>query len=339
MRTLPASGSGREEPAALSPLETGGREGRGGGAGRRVKLKGVFSVLPTPFVGGGDIDLGSLDRVVELYVGAGVDGVTVLGVTGEVTRLTERERGLVAERVIERVAGRVAVIVGTTADGLRTCIEYSRVAKAAGATAVMVSPPRMPRVNSDAVVRHYAALADAVDLPIVVQDYPPVSGFFMEPVLLARIAREVPSARTIKLEDPPTPFKTSRILEQAGDVPVDVLGGLGGVFLLEELMAGAAGVMTGFAYPEVLVEVVRRFQAGDRDAAADVFYAHVPLMRFEFQEGIGMAIRKEVLRRRGALADASTRAPAPALDAPTRAALERVLAWTAGRGGSRWISA
>lgn len=302
-------------------------------------MKGVFSVLPTPFAGGGDIDLGSLDRVVELYVGAGVDGVTALGVTGEVTRLTERERGLVAGRVIERVGGRVAVIVGTTADGLRTCVEYSRVAKAAGATAVMVSPPRMPRVNGDAVVRHYAALAEAVDLPIVVQDYPPVSGFFMEPALLARIAREVPSARTIKLEDPPTPFKTSRILEQASGVPVDVLGGLGGVFLLEELMAGAAGVMTGFAYPEVLVEVVRRFQAGEHDAAADVFYAHVPLMRFEFQEGIGMAIRKEVLRRRGALADASTRAPAPVLDAPTRAALERVLAWTAERGGSRWISA
>jgi 4-hydroxy-tetrahydrodipicolinate synthase len=338
LRTARASASGREETAALT-FDAGVGDGRGGGAGRRVDLKGVFSVLPTPFAGGGDLDLGSLDRVVELYVGAGVDGVTVLGVTGEVTRLTERERGLVAGRVIERVAGRVAVIVGTTADGLRTCIEYSRAAKAAGATAVMVSPPRMPRVNSDAVVRHYAALADAVDLPIVVQDYPPVSGFFMEPALLARIAREVPAARTIKLEDPPTPFKTSRILEQAGDVPVEVLGGLGGVFLLEELMAGAAGVMTGFAYPEVLVEVVRRFQAGDRDAAADVFYAHVPLMRFEFQEGIGMAIRKEVLRRRGALADASTRAPAPALDAATRAALDRVLAWTARRGGSRWISA
>jgi 4-hydroxy-tetrahydrodipicolinate synthase len=120
---------------------------------------------------------------------------------------------------------------------------------------------------------------------------------------------------------------------------VEVLGGLGGVFLLEELMAGAAGVMTGFAYPEVLVDVVRRLRAGDHDGAANVFYAHVPLMRFEFQEGIGMAIRKEVLRRRGALADASTRAPGAALDEATRAALERVLAWTAARGGSPWISA
>ena len=111
-------------------------------------------------------------------------------------------------------------MVGTTAEGLRTCIEYTRQAKAAGAARVMVSPPRMPKLNSDAVVRHYAALADAVDIPIVVQDYPPISGFAMEPWLLARIAREVPAARTIKLEDPPTPFKTSRILEEANDMPV-----------------------------------------------------------------------------------------------------------------------
>jgi 4-hydroxy-tetrahydrodipicolinate synthase len=202
----------------------------------------------------------------------------------------------------------------------------------------MVSPPRAPKVNSDAVVNHYKALADAVDLPIVVQDYPPISGFAMEASLLARIAREVPAARTIKLEDPPTPFKTARILAAAGDTPVAILGGLGGVFLIEELLAGAAGVMTGFAYPEVLVKVVSLYRAGRVDEAARAFYPFVPLMRFEFQEGIGMAIRKEVLRRRGALAENATRAPGPVLDDKTRAALDRVLAWTAAQDGASWIS-
>jgi 4-hydroxy-tetrahydrodipicolinate synthase len=196
----------------------------------------------------------------------------------------------------------------------------------------------MPKLNSEAVVRHYRALADAVDVDIVVQDYPPISGYAMEPWLLARIAREVPRARTIKLEDPPTPFKTARILKAAGDVKVAILGGLGGVFLIEELMAGAAGVMTGFAYPEVLVKVVSLHRAGKIDEAADVFYTFVPLMRFEFQEAIGMAIRKEVFRRRGAIADASTRAPGPVLDDGTRAALDRVLAWTAAQEGGSWIS-
>ena len=134
-----------------------------------------------------------------------------------------------------------------------------------------------------------------------------------------------PRARTIKLEDPPTPFKTSRILEQAGDFEVRIFGGLGGVFLLEELMAGATGAMTGFAFPEILVKIVTQYRAGDVDGAADLFYRAVPLMRFEFQEGIGMAIRKEVLRRRGALSTAATRAPAAGLDRTTRDALDRVM--------------
>ena len=303
-----------------------------------IAFEGVYSVLPTPFRGGADVDVESLKKVVQLIVGAGVNGVTALGVTGEASRLNDRERHLIVETVVGQVDGRARVIVGASADGLRTCIEYSREAKALGASAVMVTPPRMLKLNTESVVNHYKALADAVDLPIVVQDYPPISGFAMEAGLLARIAREVPAARTIKLEDPPTPFKTARILAAAGDTKVNILGGLGGVFLLEELMAGAAGVMTGFAYPEVLVKVVSLYRSGAADEAADLFYRFVPLMRFEFQEGIGMAIRKEVFRRRGVLADGSTRAPGAVLDSGTRAALDSVLAWTAKQKGAEWIS-
>ena len=302
-----------------------------------MAFEGVFSVLPTPFRGGADVDVESLKRVVKLIIDAGVNGVTALGVTGEVSRLNERERKLVVETVVAEVAGRARVIVGASADGVRTCIEYSREAKALGASAVMVSPPRMLKLNTESVVNHYKALAEAVDLPIVVQDYPPISGFAMEAGLLAKIAREVPAARTIKLEDPPTPFKTARILAAAGDTKVAILGGLGGVFLLEELLAGAAGVMTGFAYPEVLVKVVTLYRAGKQDEAADLFYRFVPLMRFEFQEGIGMAIRKEVFKRRGALTDGSTRAPGAVLDAGTRTALDSVLTWTAKQKGAEWI--
>ena len=292
-----------------------------------MQLEGVYSVLPTPFHPNGDLDDDSLRRVIDLFIDAGVNGVTALGVTGEVARLTDDERRHVLEVVVSHVKGRIGVVAGTTAEGTRTCINHSRHAREAGATAVMVSPPRMPKLNSEAVVRHFKALADAVDIEIVVQDYPPISGFAMEPPLLARIAREIPRARTIKLEDPPTPFKTSRILEAAGDVPVRIFGGLGGVFLIEELLAGATGAMTGFAFPEILVKIVALYRAGKVDEAADAFYRAVPLMRFEFQEGIGMAIRKEVLHRRGALASPATRSPAAALDQPTREALDRVMAW------------
>lgn len=303
-----------------------------------MAFQGVYSVLPTPFDAWGGIDAASLRRVVELFLGAGVDGFTALGVTSEVARLSEAERTLVLETVLEAVRRRVPVVAGATADGLHTCIEYSRQAKAIGAAAVMVSPPRMPKLNSEAVLAHYKALADAVDLEIVVQDYPPISGFTMEAALLARIAREVARARTIKLEDPPTPPKIARILAQAEGVPVRIFGGLGGVFLLEELMAGAAGAMTGFAYPEALVEIVSRYGKGDVDGAAEAFYRYVPLMRFEFQEGVGMAIRKEVLRRRGAIQDAATRPPGAALDPCTRVALDRMLAWTKKTQGAAWIS-
>jgi 4-hydroxy-tetrahydrodipicolinate synthase len=287
----------------------------------------VYSVLPTPFDAAGEIDSDSLRRVIDLFLADGVSGFTALGVTSEVARLNDAERDRVLDAVVTHVGGRVPVVAGTTADGLRTCVELTRRARAAGAAAVMISPPRMPKINSDAVVRHFAEVAAASDIPIIVQDYPPISGYAMEASLLARIARDVPSARTIKLEDPPTPFKTARILDLARGLDVKIFGGLGGVFLLEELMAGAAGAMTGFAFPALLVQIVSRYKAGDVDGAADLFYRKVPLMRFEFQEGIGMAIRKEVLRRRGAIANAAIRPPGGTLDVPTLAALDRVMTW------------
>ncbi len=302
------------------------------------QLEGVFSVLPTPFTPEGKVDTQSLEKVVELFISAGVNGLTALGVTSEVARLSERERALVLDTVSAKVNGRVPVVVGATADAATSCIEYSRAAVSAGAAAVMVSPPRMAKLNSGTVIRHFSALAEAVDLPIVIQDYPLVTGYAMEPSLLAQITREVPTARTIKMEDPPTPLKIYRTLEEARDIELRIFGGLGGVFLLEELMAGATGTMTGFAYPEILVEIVKLFRAGEVERAADKFYRCVPLMRFEFQEGIGMAIRKELLRRRGALAHATVRAPASAIDAGTSAALDRLIDWIKEMEGEGWIS-
>ena len=293
-----------------------------------MKLEGVYSVLPTPFAANGDLDLESLKRVIDLFVGAGVNGLTALGVTSEVARMNDAERVQVLQTVVRHVDGRVKVVAGATADGVRTCIDYTKCAKDMGADAVMISPPRSPKLNSDSVVRHFAAIASAVDIPIVIQDYPPISGFAMEPWLLVRIAKEVSAASTIKLEDPPTPFKTSRIREAAQGMELGIFGGLGGVFLLEELMAGATGAMTGFAYPEILVKIVNMFHAGDVDGAARAFYPYVPLMRFEFQEGIGMAIRKEVLKRRGVIQYADIRLPGGKLDAVTLAALDRVMQYS-----------
>jgi 4-hydroxy-tetrahydrodipicolinate synthase len=301
-----------------------------------LKLQGVLSVLPTPYTSGDEVDVESLRKIIALFLKAGVSGFTALGVTSEVSRLTQGERKRIMEGVIAEVNGRVPVVVGTTADGTHTCVESSRMALEAGASAVMVSPPRMPKLNSESVVRHYKTISEKVDIPIVVQDYPPISGYAMEPALLLRIIREVPAAKTIKLEDAPTPLKVARLRAMAGELSFTIFGGLGGMYLLEELLAGADGAMTGFALPEILVEVVREFHAGNLEKAKDVFYRYVGIMRFEFQEGIGMSIRKEILRRRGMIGNAAVREPGARIDASTSQALDELFSWYR-KEGCPWI--
>ena len=141
-----------------------------------MKLEGVYSVLPTPFTAAGDLDLESLKRVVDLFIGAGVNGLTALGVTSEVARMNDTERVRVLETVVRHVDGRVRVVAGATADGVRTCIDYTRFARETGADAVMISPPRSPKLNSDAVVRHFAAVSAAVEIPIVAARLPMSKG-------------------------------------------------------------------------------------------------------------------------------------------------------------------
>ena len=290
-------------------------------------LKGVFSVLPTPFLSDETVDVPGLKRVIDLYLGAGVNGITALGVTSEAARMGEKDRILVLETIMKHVNGKVPVVVGASAEGLQTCLDLTKAARKIGAAAVMISPPRLPKLNSAAVLNHFRTVADSSDATIILQDYPPVSGFTMEPALLARIAKEIPSVKGIKLEDPPTPLKISRVLEQMDGRPIEIVGGLGGTYLFEELMAGGVGAMTGFAIPEILVKVVGLFHDGKKDEAADFFYRTVALMRFEFQEGIGMAVRKEMIRRRGVPISAVTRAPGARMEDSTLKTLDSMMRW------------
>ena len=302
-----------------------------------MTFEGVYSVLPTPFTDHGDLDEASLRKVVDLFIDKGANGLTALGVTGEVARLEDAERSRVLEVVVAQAAGRVPVVAGTTAEGTRTCVAYSRQAKAIGAAAVMVSPPRMAKLNSEAVVRHYKTLAEdrghADRRPGLSTDFGVCDG---------ASAPRPHRARDSAGADDQARRSTNPVQDRADPgaglrVTVQIFGGLGGVFLLEELMSGATGAMTGFAFPEILVRIVQAYRSGQIDHAADLFYRTVPLMRFEFQEGIGMAIRKTVLQRRGALASAATRAPAGGLDTATTQALDRVLQWVTSQKGLEWI--
>jgi 4-hydroxy-tetrahydrodipicolinate synthase len=201
-----------------------------------------------------------------------------------------------------------------------TCVALSQAAFAAGAAGVMIAPPRMKKPTDDAVIALYSQLAEHIDQPIVVQDFPPVNGVFMSPDLLAALAEKIPNIRHLKLEDPPLMEKISAVRQRTDKYAI--FGGLGGMFFLEELKRGAAGTMTGFAFTEILVAVFRAFQEGRANHAERIFDHYLPLIRFENQPVINLTIRKELLRRRGSIADARLRDPFVPIDAGTHAEID-----------------
>jgi len=275
-------------------------------------LSGVYNILTTPFLPDGAVDGGSLRRLTEGVIAAGVDGITVLGVAGEAQKLSAAERDQVVSIVLEAAGGRLRVFVGASQEGTDTAIAASRAAELAGAAGVMIAPPTFLPPGS-ALTEHLMRIGEAISIPIILQDYPPVNGVTMSPQAMAELVRAVPAITTIKLEGTPTPQRTAQTLALTGD-RATVLGGLGGMYLLDELRRGASGTMTGFAYPEVLVEIWRAWCAGDRTAAADMYARYLPLLVFEGQPGIGLAIRKEILRRRGFIDSAVVRHPGPRID-------------------------
>lgn len=288
-----------------------------------IDLKGVYNIAPTPFEPDGAIDLASISRLVAFLIARQVDGLTILGVLGEADRLLDAERDAVIAAVMEAAAGRVPVCVGTTHAGTDGCVAFSRRARELGAHAVMVAPPRMGRPTDAALTRHYLSVADAVDIPIVIQDHPASSGVVMSVEVLAGIGQRAAHCRYVKLEDEPSPPKIADLLSASPQAVV--FGGLGGAMFLEELQRGAAGTMTGFAFPELLVDIHRKFRAGDVEGARDAFERVCPLIQFENQPRINLAIRKHVYRLRGAIRGDRMRQPAPRLDEGTAQALEALL--------------
>lgn len=287
------------------------------------KISGIFNILATPFDVQGQVDTASLRRLVDFQLDKGAYGLTILGVLGEAAKLSVNERRLVLDTVVETVGGRVPVVVGTSHQKLDTCIQLSQAAFAAGAAGVMIAPPPMPDATDDDIIALYSRIADAVDGAIVVQDYPPVNGVIMSADMLAHLAEQIPAARYLKLEDPPLMEKISAIRDRTDRF--EIFGGLGGMFLLEELRRGASGTMTGFAFTEILVAVYQAFQAGRHAEAERIFDHYLPLIRYENQPVINLTIRKELLYRRGAMDCAALRSPFMPIDAGTHIEIDWIL--------------
>lgn len=286
-------------------------------------LRGVWNIVPTPFLPDGSLDTASIPGLVRFVRATGVDGLTILGVLGEAGRLGDSERAAVLDTAIAAADGAIPVCAGVSHAATDRAVAYAREARAAGAHSVMLAPPPLARPTDAALRRHYLAVAEAVDLPVVVQDHPASSGVQMSVDFLLALAAEAPSCRVVKLEEEPTPPKAGRLV--AGSDDLQVLGGLGGAMLIEELGRGTHGTMTGFGFPEVLVAVVRRWLAGDHAGAASIFDRYATLIRFENQALLNLPIRKLVYQRRGAMAHATVRAPGVGPDPGTVADLEAVL--------------
>ncbi|HEX8166532.1 MAG TPA: dihydrodipicolinate synthase family protein [Beijerinckiaceae bacterium] len=291
-----------------------------------ASASGVYVIAPTPFHDDGRIDERSTDRMTDFFLESGVTGITVLGQMGEAPKLDHGEAVGVAARVIRRAA--VPVVVGVSAPGFAAMRAIAREVMEAGAAGVMIAPPSSLRTD-DQIVTYYRQAAEAIgpDVPFVIQDYPLTFTVVMTPAVIRRVVQENPSCVMLKHEDWPGLEKISalRAFEKDGMRRISILCGNGGLFLDFEMERGADGAMTGYCFPDMLVDVVRLQKAGRRDEAHDLFDAHLPLIRYEQQPGAGLAVRKYVLKRRGILTSEAQRKPGGALSAAARAEVDYLL--------------
>jgi 4-hydroxy-tetrahydrodipicolinate synthase len=292
-----------------------------------ANAKGVYAIAVTPFTPDGAVDDSSVDRMTDFYLSCGVSGLTILGMMGEAAKLDPDEALAICIQVVRRAS--VPVIVGVSAPGFAAMRSLARGAMDAGAAGVMIAPPPALRTD-DQIVNYYAQAVAAIgaDIPFVIQDYPLVLTVVMTPKVIRQIVMDNPSCVMLKHEDWPGLEKISalRAFQREGSLrPLSILTGNGGLFLDFELERGADGAMTGYAFPDMLVDVVNLAREGQRDAAHNLFDAHLPLIRYEQQQGIGLAVRKYVLQKRGAIAYDAQRAPGSALSAAAKAEIAYLL--------------
>jgi 4-hydroxy-tetrahydrodipicolinate synthase len=289
---------------------------------------GTFAIAPTPFHDDGRIDFASIDRMTDYYLEVGCAGITVLGIMGEAPKLEPQEALDIAARMIKRAAG-APIIVGVSAPGFAAMRSLAQSVMEAGAAGVMIAPVPSLRTD-DQIVGYFRQAVEAVgDVPWVLQDYPLTLTVQMTPAVIRRIMQDNPSCQMLKHEDWPGLEKISALrgFQRDGSMrPISILTGNGALFLDFEMERGADGAMTGYAFPEMLVDVVRLSKEGRRNAAHDLFDAHLPLLRYEQQQGVGLAVRKYVMMRRGIIACDAQRKPASSLSAAAKSEVDYLLA-------------
>ncbi|MEJ6387983.1 dihydrodipicolinate synthase family protein [Gymnodinialimonas ulvae] len=287
---------------------------------------GVFTIAATPFRPDGSLDLDSIDTMVDFYAERGATGLTILGIMGEAGELSGNESEAVIARVIARTD--LPVVVGVSAPQMEAVIRTSETAMAHGAAGVMVAP-QGTLVGDDAITAYFQAVSQRLgDIPWVLQDFPLVTKIHIPTPVLRAIFDTCGNCVMLKHEDWPGLEKITdlRQAEAEGARRVSILCGNGGQFLLEEMLRGVDGAMTGFAYPEMMRDVVSLCNSGEIDRARDLFDAYLPLVRYECQPGLGLAARKYILAKRGAIAHPTARKAGATLTPAAMAEIDTLIA-------------
>ena len=289
---------------------------------------GIYVIAATPFTETGAVDMGSVDTLADFYLDEGVHGMTVLGVMGEAPKLTDSEQIALLNRYLQRINGRVPVVVGVSNPGIDNVVSLSKASMDAGADGVMVAG--IPGLRTDEqILTYFEKLFSKLDAgtPVCLQDYPPTTTVHFSVSVINRLIEIYSDIVMFKHEDCPGHRKLTQVRnapEAEGVRRVSILTGNGGLYVPQELRRGADGIMTGFAFPGMLVEAFDLFRDGKVDKAEDLFDLYLPLIRHEQQFGFGLALRKETLRRRGALSCPAARAPGPAMDTTDHGELENL---------------
>ena len=291
--------------------------------------RGVYLIAVTPFKENGALDLESTDSMVDFYLDCGVTGLTILGIMGEATKLTAEESKVFVARVLKRVNGRVPVVVGASAPGFAPMKELTASVMDMGAAGVMVAPPSTLRTD-DQITAYFDMVNETLgpDVPWCLQDHPVSTGVQMSTPVILKILKNSPNCVMLKHEDSPGLNKLSGIIASITKKEIErvsiLTGNGGGLFLTEEMIRGADGAMTGFAYPEMMVRVCELFEKGDIEKACDVYDAYLPLAKYEQQANIGLAVRKHILAERGVIASSAVRKPGPKLSPADIKDIERL---------------
>lgn len=287
------------------------------------RLHGCIPILCTPFLGDGSLDLPGLEREIEWVIAAGADGVAALAIASEGYKLTEAERDTVTRTVVDTVAGRIPVVISADGAGTEVAVERARRAAAAGADALMVLPPYFVKPDPASLRDYYARVGGAVEIPVIVQDAPQLTGVAMSPAFWAALAESTPTIRYVKAEGAPQGGTISETIRLSGG-RLDVFCGWGGLGLLDALERGAAGSMPAMNFTRVFAEAQRLYESGAIAAASNLFHAQLPYIVWTMQSvDFSVKAAKEELRRRGVIATSHQRQPAATLDEVSLAQLER----------------